>query len=83
MKFFKNYCAFIALALLCPFSNYAQAPPMGTAYNFAIFTSAGDFHNLGTSTITGDIGTNVGVLDGFPPGLLLRHLTTSAQGQFC
>lgn len=76
MKFFKNYCAFIALALLCPFSNYAQAPPMGTAYNFAIFTSAGDFHNLGTSTITGDIGTNVGVLDGFPPGIVVGSIHT-------
>ncbi len=50
--------------------NYAQAPNLGTASTFALFTSAGAFNNTGASIITGDIGTNVGVFSGFPPGIV-------------
>ena len=74
MKILKNICAIFALALLCPFLNFGQAPTLGTAHTFSIFTSAGAFHNTGISTMTGDIGTNVGVLDGFPPGIVVGNI---------
>lgn len=47
---------------------FAQAPVLGRVSTFALFTSAGAFSNNGTSVITGDIGTHVGALTGFPPG---------------
>ncbi|HOZ52686.1 MAG TPA: ice-binding family protein [Chitinophagaceae bacterium] len=49
----------------------AQAPNLGASASFALFTSAGAFTNTGASIITGDIGTHVGALTGFPPGTLI------------
>jgi hypothetical protein len=47
---------------------------LGTASNFALFTAAGEFENVGNSYIIGDIGTNVGVILGFPPGQLTGQI---------
>lgn len=57
-------------SLLIPIINSAQAPNLGTASSFAVFTSAGTFTNDGTTNITGNIGTHVGALTGFPPGIV-------------
>jgi len=38
---------------------------LGAAANYAMFTGAGDITNTSVSTITGDIGTNLGALVGF------------------
>lgn len=52
-----------------PKINMAQAPVLGATTSFALFTATGAFTNTGSATnITGDIGTHVGVLTGFPPG---------------
>lgn len=59
---------FLLLILTLSHANYAQAPVLGRASTFALFTSAGAFSNTGASVITGDIGTHVGALTGFPPG---------------
>ena len=48
----------------------AQAPVLGLATSYALFTASGDFNNNGATAVTGDIGTNFGVLTGFPPGIL-------------
>ncbi len=45
---------------LFPFKNYAQAPTLGTAANFVIFSSNGAVSNNGISQITGNVGTNGG-----------------------
>jgi hypothetical protein len=42
------------------------APTLGTAANFALFTSAGDFGNTGTTIVTGDIGYGTGSVSGNP-----------------
>lgn len=61
-----------------------QAPDLGTSSNFALFTSTGAFDNLRETIVTGDIGTNVGALNGFPsPGTVIGQIhvvdLTSAQ----
>ena len=52
------------LLLLIPLMNYAQAPPLGTAADFVIFTSVGAVTNVGTykylTHLTGNVGTNSG-----------------------
>ncbi len=41
-------------------TSIAQAPTLGTTVNFVLFTSAGAVSNIGTSQITGNVGTNSG-----------------------
>src|SRR3990172_8770104 len=69
--------------LYFPKINFGQAPDLGTASGFALFTAAGAFDNVGASNITGDIGTDVGALNGFPPGTIAGQIhvadATSAQ----
>ena len=52
------------LLFLLPTLTIAQAPPLGTAADFALFTSVGAMQNVGTyqylTLITGDVGTNSG-----------------------
>jgi hypothetical protein len=58
----------ILLLLTLPLVHFAQTPNLGRVGSFALFTSAGAFSNTGPSAISGDIGTHVGALSGFPPG---------------
>jgi len=39
--------------------------PVGVLQTFALFTTVGNVTNTGTSTINGDIGTNLGVISGY------------------
>ncbi len=48
------------LLLLVPILNYAQAPPLGTAANFVLFSTNGAVSNSGISQLTGNVGTNNG-----------------------
>ncbi|MDI1257594.1 MAG: ice-binding family protein [Flavobacterium sp.] len=52
-------------AVLIPFANYAQAPVLGTAANFVLFSSNGAVTNSGISHYTGNVGTNNGSSTGF------------------
>ncbi|MES2795376.1 MAG: ice-binding family protein [Bacteroidota bacterium] len=60
------FSAFVMLIM--PKAVFAQTIQLGTAANFALFTSVGAFTNLGPTMVTGDIGTNAGPMAGFPPG---------------
>ena len=60
----------LLMVLFIPSINFAQAPNLGTASGYALFTSVGAFTNTGASIVTGDIGTNAGALTGFPPGTI-------------
>ena len=53
---------------ILPNTNFGQAPNLGDASSFALFTSIGAFENTGNSLISGDIGSNSTSLIGFPPG---------------
>ena len=63
------------LLILCTWglwlASFAQSPNLGTTSNFALFTAAGAFTNAGATTVTGEIGTHVGALTGFPPGSVI------------
>jgi hypothetical protein len=47
---------------------------LGTASNFVIFTSVGAVSNVGISYFDGDLGTNVGAITGFPPGIVTGQI---------
>jgi LruC domain-containing protein len=56
----------MAAILLLPKTNFGQAPNLGAVASYAIFTSAGAFNNTGSTTITGDAGTQAGAFNGSP-----------------
>ncbi|MEI7662869.1 MAG: ice-binding family protein [Bacteroidota bacterium] len=45
--------------------NSAQAPPLGSAAGFVLFSTTGAVGNTGISHITGNVGTNSGAITGF------------------
>jgi hypothetical protein len=45
--------------------TFAQAPPLGTAAGFVLFSTVGAVSNAGISQITGNVGTNSGSTTGF------------------
>ncbi|MEI7726590.1 MAG: ice-binding family protein [Bacteroidota bacterium] len=55
----------VVIMLLLPTLNFAQAPPLGTAANFVLFTTVGAVGNTGISQVTGNVGTNSGSITGF------------------
>ena len=70
--------------LFMPNINFGQAPPLGTTSSFALFSAAGAFKELGSaSTVTGDVGTNVGAFNLFPPGTLIgqKHVADATSAQ--
>ncbi|WP_228713583.1 ice-binding family protein [Arundinibacter roseus] len=78
----SNLLLFFLLA--CAVSNgFAQtmAPNLRTAASFALFTVNGAFTNSGASLINGDIGTNVGDLTGFPPGIVNGSIRLQASSE--
>lgn len=48
-----------------PNLNFGQAPNLGTAANFVLFSTNGAVSNTGISQITGNVGTNNGSSTGF------------------
>ena len=60
----------LTVFLMLPILNFGQAPALGSASGFTIFTAVGAFTNEGATMLTGDIGTNSGALTGFPPGIV-------------
>lgn len=54
-----------AILFAVPVSLQAQAPNLGTAANFVLFTTVGAITNTGPSQITGHVGSNSGAATGF------------------
>ena len=77
-------CALIAvmLFLMLPLS-FGQAPNLGSASKFAVFTASGSFNKVGPTSIKGDIGTHAGAFSGFPPGVVMGqiHVANSVSAQ--
>jgi len=48
-----------------PAVNVAQAPNLGSAADYVLFSSVGAIGNTGISQVTGNVGTNVGAISGF------------------
>lgn len=70
----------VVLLLLAPTINFAQLPNLGTAENFAIFTTTGALSNTATSNITGDIGTDNGAISGFGVPTIVNGNIDSVNG---
>jgi hypothetical protein len=52
---------------------------LGAISNYALFTSSGALSNTGTSTITGNIGTNLGPISGFETPTVVNGIILSPQ----
>ena len=59
-----NALAVIGLFLM-PNITFAQAPNLGTAADFVLFTSVGAVTNTGVTHLTGNVGSNAGSSTGF------------------
>lgn len=61
--------------------SYSQAPTLGTAANFVLFSSVGAVTNTGITILTGNVGTNSGSSTGFGnvDGVMHDGDGTSAQ----
>jgi hypothetical protein len=59
------YHLIAALIFVLPVRHFAQAPDLGTAANFVLFSSDGAVSHTGISQITGNVGTNNGSSTGF------------------
>ena len=64
-----------------PNINFAQAPTLGTAANFVLFTSNGAVTNTGITHLTGNVGTNSGSSTGFGNVDGVMHDQDLASGQ--
>lgn len=65
---------FASCLLSLPGVGFGQAPNLGTAASFALFTANGAVSNTGASVVTGDVGTNVGAFNAFPPGTVVGQI---------
>lgn len=70
------------LALIAfPKANYAQAPNLGTAVNFVLFSTDGAVSNTGISQLTGNVGTNNGSSTAFGNVNGVMHDNDGASAQ--
>jgi len=73
------------ILLLIPTLNFAQAPPLGTAADFVLFSSVGAVTNVGTykylTHLTGNVGTNSGSSTNFGNVNGVMHDGDGASGQ--
>lgn len=62
----KNLLYVLLLTFLSvPFNYFAQAPNLGTAADFVLFSTNGAISNTGITHLTGNVGTNNGSSTGF------------------
>ena len=74
MKKTRLFILIFLVLLTFKSTGFGQAPNLGTASTFALFTADGAFTNTGTSLVKGDVGTNLGPFTGFPPGALIGNI---------
>ena len=57
-------------------------PNLSAVADFCLFTSNGNFTNTtGNTTVTGNVGTNLGLITAFPPGILngVKHINNNTS----
>ncbi|MEZ0542136.1 ice-binding family protein [Fibrella arboris] len=70
------------LLLVLPITGFGQAPSLGTASTFALFTANGAFNSTGAAAVvTGDVGTRVGAFNAFPPGTVTGQVRLPGSTQ--
>ncbi len=65
MKTKSIFIAALTALLASPGISTAQAPSLGSASGFVLFTTVGGVSNTGISRLTGNVGTNNGAIVGF------------------
>lgn len=70
MKYLNISIIFLVLSSLNVSNLWGQPPDLRSAEGFSVFTGVGAFNVTGPSSVTGDVGTNAGAFNGFPPGIL-------------
>ena len=63
-----------------PNAIFGQAPTLGTAANFVLFSTVGAVGNTGISQLTGNVGTNSGAITGFGNVNGVMHTADGASG---
>lgn len=69
------------ILLTLPAVTYSQAPTLGTAANFVLFTTDGAVSNTGISQLTGNVGTNNGSSTAFGNVNGVMHDADGASAQ--
>lgn len=79
----KKIALFIIICYSFNITGQSETTPtdfnFGTAANFILFTGAGAVANTGTSTITGDVGADVGAISGFGAPTILNGTIENAN----
>ncbi|OYU96369.1 MAG: hypothetical protein CFE21_08200 [Bacteroidetes bacterium B1(2017)] len=80
-----NTLAYIPLGCGSTVLTGPAAPSLGTTANFALFTTTGALGNTGTSSISGDVGSNSATPTGFNPALVTGtvHSTPNSFTSAC
>jgi hypothetical protein len=60
-----HFGVFVFIIMAYPLLNFCQAPNLGTAANFVLFTTTGAVGSTGISNITGNVGSGGGAITGF------------------
>ena len=82
MKTKLVHAILVSVSLLSfPGVSFAQTPDLGSAANFALFSSVGAVGNTGISQITGNVGTNSGAVTGFGNVNGVMHTADAATAQ--
>jgi hypothetical protein len=71
----------VAWLFFIPALNFAQAPNLGTAAEFVLFSSDGAVSNTGISHVTGHVGTNNGAITAFGNVNGIMHNADGASAQ--
>ena len=69
------------ILLVLPFLTFAQAPSLGTAADFVLFSTNGAVSNSGISQLTGNVGTNNGSSTNFGNVNGVMHDGDGSSGQ--
>ena len=75
------YTLTAVILFLMPAKNFAQAPTLGTAANFVLFSTNGSVSNTGISQLTGNVGTNNGSATAFGNVNGVMHDNDGASAQ--
>ncbi len=81
MKTTLLYLLTVVILLLIPKVNFSQAPNLGTAADFVLFSTNGAVSNSGISQITGNVGTNNGSSTAFGNVNGVMHDADGASAQ--
>lgn len=65
MKMFLQTIVAVVTLFFVPLASFSAVPGLGTAEGFVIFSSNGGITNVGTTILTGNVGTNNGAVSGF------------------